>query len=127
MHLFDALLYIYIYIILDASYPTASRLYPTLKYDHQKIACIGSGVPQPSVAWLLNGSTIITSGTKKGVTAHADTTKLVNLENATNTYRVYSTIVVKGEKLPLHVQCVVSNEMGTAYSQNLYILRAEGM
>ena len=117
----------YTRIITDASYPTASRLYPTLKYDHQKIACIGSGVPQPSVAWLLNGSTIITSGTKKGVTAKADTTKVVNLKNATNTYRVYSTIVVKGGKLPLHVQCVVSNEMGTAYSQNLYILLAEGM
>ena len=113
--------------ISGGSSPAVSRLYPTLKYDNEgtEISCISTGVPQPSIAWLLNGSVVTSSSTEKGLIANVNT-ELVNLENGTNTYRVYSKIVIKAQKLPLPIQCVASNEMGIAYSENVYILQAAG-
>ena len=52
-------------------------------------------------------------------------TELPKVENGTNTYRVYSGILISGRKFPLRIQCVVSNEMYHVYSQTVYALLVE--
>jgi hypothetical protein len=103
--------------------PHVSRLFPTLKYDDRKLemTCTGTGIPEPKVAWLLNGSMIDYTSTEKAINAVVDT-KLADLQNGTNSYRVNSKIVITVKKFPLHIQCVVKNEMDEVYSEKVYAL-----
>ena len=103
--------------------PDVSRLFPTLKYDDRKLemTCTGTGIPEPNVAWLLNGSLIDDTSTEKAINAVVDT-KLADLQNGTNSYRVNSKILITDRKFPLHIQCVVKNEMDEVYSEKVYAL-----
>ncbi len=83
------------------------------------------GIPEPNVAWLLNGSMINHTNTAKTINAEIET-KLADVQNGTNVYRVNSKIVITGREFPLRIQCVVMNETLKVYSKNVYALYVEG-
>ena len=107
--------------------PDVSSLIPTLKCDGRKteITCVGTGIPEPSVAWLLNGSMINHTNTEKTINVEIETS-LADVQNGTNVYRVNSKIAITGRTFPLRIQCVVMNETHKVYSENVYALYIEG-
>ena len=90
------------------------------------MTCVGAGIPEPQVAWLINGSTISPTKRQNTINAKVDSI-LPDIENGTNVHRTISKIVITGIKFPLSIQCVVENHVGKSYSKNIYTLYLKGM
>ena len=90
-----------------------------------EVECIGTGIPEPKVAWFLNGSLINSRGRQKAINASIDT-KLANERNGTNVYRKTSTVVISSRTFPMSFQCFVENAVGKVYSDKVYALRLQG-
>ena len=107
--------------------PTVSRFTPTFIYDagRMEVTCIGAGIPEPKVTWLLNGSLFNSDIRDTQIYATVNTT-VANDPNATNTYRTISTVVTSGRTFPLSFQCVVENTLGKVYSDKVYVLHLKG-
>ena len=86
-----------------------------------QMTCVGSGVPPPRVAWLFNGSI----SDYKSIERVLNISETQIVDNGTNTYHVLSKLLIKAEKYPLRIQCVVSNEMYRVYSRNVHVIHAE--
>ncbi|XP_028415954.1 uncharacterized protein LOC114544807 isoform X2 [Dendronephthya gigantea] len=97
----------------------ASLTYATIRNDLRKIevSCIGTGIPEPDVVWLLNGSMINHTSTQY------DTKR--KREIGQNAYRVNSTIIISGRKFPMSIRCVVQNGKYKVHSRTVYVLHVE--
>ena len=90
-----------------------------------EVICIGTGIPEPRVSWLLNGSTINSTSNEKTINTEV-ITKPPSFQNGTNTYHVHSKLVITGTTFPLRIQCVVENSVRKVYSQSVYVLSVKG-
>ena len=103
--------------------PNVSRLIPSFKDNTEvmEVTCVGAGIPEPRVTWLLNGSLISHTKRENMINAKVDSW-LADIENGTNVYHTISKIVITGKTFPLSIHCVVENDVGKAYSNNVYTL-----
>ena len=109
--------------ILGLLAPNVSSLHATVKQDTKElqVTCIGTGIPKPTVLWLLNGS-FVNERMKESLRVD---TELEADENVTRVYRVTSRLVITGQNYPLRIQCAVKNDVDEVYSENVYAFHVD--
>ena len=58
---------------------TVSRLIPTFKNDAMEVTCVGAGIPEPRVSWLLNGSMINNKSNEEAINTEVITNTAKNV------------------------------------------------